>query len=89
MKKTILFGNQSLTRFPAEIFAKILQNILRVFFVAKNRNFYMYWEKMVDCDYSQVERVLRKLSIYILEYFSYIQVLPVENLVRSKNFRFM
>ena len=49
----------------------------------------MHWEKMIDCDYLQVERVLRKLSIYILEYFSYIQVLPVENLVRSKNFRFM
>ena len=29
MKNTILFGNQSLTRFTAEIFAKILQNILR------------------------------------------------------------
>ena len=30
MKKTILFGNQYLTRFDAEIFAKILQNILRI-----------------------------------------------------------
>ena len=39
MKNTILFGNQSLTWFTAEIFAKILQNILRIFFVAKNRNF--------------------------------------------------
>ena len=38
MTKTILFGNQSLTRFTAEIFAKILQNILRIFIVAKNRN---------------------------------------------------
>ena len=38
MKNTILFGNQSLTRFTAEIFVKILQNILRIFFVAKNRN---------------------------------------------------
>ena len=49
----------------------------------------MYCEQMVDCDYSQVERVLRKLSIYILEYSSNIQALPVENLVRSKNFRFI
>ena len=39
MKNTILFGNQSLARFTFEIFAKILQNILRLFFVAKNRNF--------------------------------------------------
>ena len=39
MKNTILFGNQSLTRFTSEIFTKILQNILRIFFVAKNRNF--------------------------------------------------
>ena len=44
---------------------------------------------MVDCDYSQVERVLRTLSICILEYFSNIQVLPIENLVRTKNFRFI
>ena len=42
-----LFGNQSLSRFTAEIFAKILQNILRIFFVAKNRNFYMHCEQMV------------------------------------------
>ena len=35
MKNTILFGNQFLTRFTAEIFAKILQNILRILFVAK------------------------------------------------------
>ena len=49
MKKIILFGNQSLTRFAADIFAKILQNILRIFFVAKNRNFYMHCEHMVDC----------------------------------------
>ena len=40
MKDTILFGNQSLTRFTAEILAKILQNILQIFFVAKNRNFF-------------------------------------------------
>ena len=40
MKNTILFGNQYLTRFTAEIIAKILQNILRIFFVAKNRNFF-------------------------------------------------
>ena len=78
MKKK-LFGNQSLTRFTAEIFSKILQNILRIFFVAKNRNFHMHCEQMVDCDYSQVERVLRKLFIYILEYFSNIQALPVKN----------
>ena len=32
MRKIILFGNQSLTRFTAEIFAKILQNILQIFF---------------------------------------------------------
>ena len=73
MKKTILFGNQYLTRFDAEIFAKILQNILRIF-VAKNRNFYMHCEKMVDCRYSQVEIVLLKLSFRILEYFAKIQV---------------
>ena len=36
MKIKILFGNQSLRRFTAEIFTKILQNILRIFFVAKN-----------------------------------------------------
>ena len=84
-----LFGNQFLTLFTAEIFAKILQNILRIFFVTKNWNFYLHCEQMVDCDYSQVERVLRKLSGYILEYFSNTQVLPVENLVRSKNFRFI
>ena len=35
MKNTILFGNQSLTWFTAEIFAKYFAN----FFVAKNRNF--------------------------------------------------
>ena len=39
MENTILFGNQSLTRFTAEIFAKMFQNILRIFVVAKNRNF--------------------------------------------------
>ena len=39
MKNTILFGNQSLTRFTSEIFTKILQNILRILVVAKNRNF--------------------------------------------------
>ena len=74
MKNTILFGNQSLTRFTSEIFANILQNILRIFFIEKNRNFYMHCEQMVDRRYSQVERVLRKLSIYILEYFPNIQV---------------
>ena len=52
MKNTILFGNQSLTRFTFEIFAKILQNILRIFVVVKNRNFYMHCEQMVDCRYS-------------------------------------
>ena len=36
MKNTILFGNQSLTRLTPEIFAKMLQNILRFFFVANN-----------------------------------------------------
>ena len=60
MKITILFGNQTLTRFIAETFAKILQNILRIFFIAKNRNFYMHFEQMVDYRYSQVERVLQK-----------------------------
>ena len=89
MKKTILFGNQSLTQFIAEIFAKILQNILRIFVVAKNRKFYMHCEKMVDCRYLQVEIVLLNISFRILEYFSNMQVLPVENLVRSKNFRFI
>ena len=89
MKKTILFGNQYLTRFTAEIFAKILQNILRIFIVAKNRNFYMHCEQMVDCRYSQVEIVLLKISFRILGFFSNIQVLPVKNLVRSKNFRFI
>ena len=89
MKNTIFFGNQSLTRFNAEIFAKILQNILRIFVVAQNRNFYTHCEKMVDCRYSQVEIVLLKISFRILEYFSNIQVLPVENLVRSKSFRFI
>ena len=39
MKNTILFSKQSLKRFTSEIFAKILQNILRIFFVAKHRNF--------------------------------------------------
>ena len=67
MKNTILLGNQSLTRFTSEIFAKILQNILRIFFVAKNRNFYMHCEQMVDCHYSQVEVVLLKISFRILE----------------------
>ena len=67
MKNTILFGNQSLTRFTSEIFAKILHNILRIFFIAKNRNFYMHCEQIVDCDYSQVERVLLKISFRILE----------------------
>ena len=51
MKNTILFGNQSLTWFTAGIFAKILHNILRIFFVAKNRNFSMHCEQMVDCRY--------------------------------------
>ena len=54
MKKNNLFGNQSLTRVNAEIFAKSLQNIFRIFFVAKNRNLYMHCEQMVDCRYSQV-----------------------------------
>ena len=62
MKNTILFGNQPLTRFSSEIFAKMLQNILRIFFVAKNRNFYMHCEQMADCRYSQVEIVLLKIS---------------------------
>ena len=74
MKKTILFGNQSLTRFNAEIFAKILQNILRIFVIAKNRNFYMHCEKIVECRYLQVEIVLVKISFRILEYFANIQV---------------
>ena len=38
MKNTILFGNQSLTGFISKIFGKISQNILRIFFAAKNRN---------------------------------------------------
>ena len=67
MENTILFGNQSLTWFAAEIFAKICQNILRIFFVAKNRNFYMHCEQMVVCRYSQVEIVLLKISFRILE----------------------
>ena len=74
MKKTILFGNQSLTRFTNGIFEKILQNILRIFVVSKSRNFYMHCEKMVDCRYSQVEIVLLKLSFPILEYFANIKV---------------
>ena len=45
MKNTILFGNQSLTWFTSEICAKILQNILQIFFVAKNRK---HCEQMVD-----------------------------------------
>ena len=49
----------------------------------------MHYEQMVDCDYSQVEIVLLKISFCILEYFSNIQVLPVGNLVHSKNFRFI
>ena len=67
MKNTILFGNQSLTWFTAEIFVKILQNILRIFFVAKSRIFYMHCEQMVDCRYSQVEIVLLKISFRNLE----------------------
>ena len=39
MKNSILFGNKSLTRFTAEIFAKILQNILRIFSIAKSEFF--------------------------------------------------
>ena len=74
MKKKNLFGNQSLTRFTAEIFAKSLQYILQMFFVAKNRNFYMYCEQMVGCCYSQVEIVLLKKFFCVLEYFSNIQV---------------
>ena len=62
MKNTILFGNQHLTLFTSEIYAKILQNILRIFFVAKNRNFYMHCEQMADCRYSQVEIVMLKIS---------------------------
>ena len=34
----------------------------------------MHSEQMVDCDYLQVERVLRKISFRILEYFPNIQV---------------
>ena len=41
----------------------------------------MHCEQAVDCDYSQVERVLRKISFHILENFSNILVFPVENLV--------
>ena len=39
MKNTILFGNQSLTRFTSEIFAKMLQNILRIFFCCEKLKF--------------------------------------------------
>ena len=46
-------------------------------------------EQMVDCDYSQVEIVLRKIYFPILQYFLNIQVLPVDNLVRSKNISFI
>ena len=67
MKNTILFGNQPLTRFISGIFAKILQNILRIFFAAKNRNFYTHCEQMADCLYSQVEIVLLKISFCNLE----------------------
>ena len=67
MKNTILFGNQSLTRFNAEIFAKSLQNILVIFFAAKNRNFDMHCEQMADCRYSQVEILLLKISFRNLE----------------------
>ena len=45
MKNTILFGNRSLTRFTAEIFTKILQNILRIFFYcekSKNQFYILY-----------------------------------------------
>ena len=58
MKNTILFGNQSLTRFTAEIFANIFQNILQIFLLRQIEIFYMHCEQMVDCRYSQVERVL-------------------------------
>ena len=72
---------------------KVLQKFCKIFcdsfLLRKIEIFYMHCEQMVDCRYSQVERVLRKLSIYILEYFPNIQVLPLENLVRSKSFRFI
>ena len=67
MKNTILFGNQYLTRFTAEIFVKLLQNTLRIFFVAKNQNFHMHCEQMADCRYSQVEIMLLKISFCNLE----------------------
>ena len=57
----MLFANQALTRFTAEIFAKYF----RIFVVAKNRNFYMHSDQMVDCDYFQVEILLRKISFRI------------------------
>ena len=55
-------------------FFQNVQNNLRIFVVAKNRNFYVHCEKMVDCRYSQVEIVQLKLSFRILEHFANIQV---------------
>ena len=49
----------------------------------------MFSELMVDFDYSQVEIALQKIYFHILEYFWNIQVLPVDNLVRSKNVSFI
>ena len=71
MKKK-LFGSQPLTRFTADFFAKVaktLQNILRIFFAPKKRNFYMHSEQMVDRDFSQVKRVLQKYLFVFLNIF--------------------
>ena len=71
MKKTFLFGNQSLTRFTIGIFAKYFG----IFFCCKKSKFlHAYCTQIVDCNYSQVEIVLRKISFHILEYFSNMQV---------------
>ena len=43
------------------IYRSIIKNIFQFFFFSKHRNFYMHFEQMVDCDYSQVERALRKI----------------------------
>ena len=66
MKNTILFGNQSLTWFTSEICAKILQNILQIFFVAKNRK---HCEQMVDISAS-IQWKYFKLSLFDAKFYN-------------------
>ena len=77
MKNTILFGNQSLTRFTSEIFAKILQNILRIFFVAKNRNLlHALWTNGWLSLFASRKSIAKTIYLYSWIFFEYTGFAP-------------